>query len=154
MNSRSKGKLGELEAAHYLSGLFRLPVRRGQQFRGGADSPDVVGLLGLHVEVKRVERLNVDAALEQSARESGTNEVPLVLHRSNRKRWKMTFYGDDLLRFLDAAGTLIEDGHRAAQVKSIEVNSGSATSFRPVSAAPGETEKAKGQKAKGTQPSA
>jgi hypothetical protein len=113
MNSRRKGKAGELEAAHYLADLFRLPVRRGQQFRGGADSPDVAGLHGLHIEVKRVERMNLDAALEQSARDTGTDETPIVLHRSNRKRWKITFYADDLLRFLDAAGALVDEGHRA-----------------------------------------
>ena len=126
MNSRAKGKTGELEAAHYLADLFKLPVRRGQQFRGGADSPDVAGLRGLHVEVKRVEKLNLDTALEQSARESGTDEVPLVLHRSNRKRWKLTFYADDLLRFLDAAGALIDEGHRTARMKEETEKRGSA----------------------------
>ncbi len=117
MNSRAKGKAGELEAAHYLADLFKLPVRRGQQFRGGADSPDVVGLRRLHVEVKRVEKLNLDTELEQSAREAGTHEVPILLHRSNRRRWKLTFYADDLLRFLEAAGTLIDEGHRAVQTE-------------------------------------
>jgi hypothetical protein len=110
-NSRVKGKAGELEAAHYLAHLFRQPVRRGQQFRGGADSPDVIGLEGLHIEVKRVERLNLDAAMEQSARETAVNEVALVIHRTNRKRWKFSFYADDLLRFLDAANSLIKLGH-------------------------------------------
>ncbi|MFC1453161.1 hypothetical protein ACFLSJ_07470 [Verrucomicrobiota bacterium] len=112
MNSRTKGKGGEVEAAHYLTELFKLPVRRGQQYRGGPDSPDVAGLPGLHIEVKRVEKLNLDTALEQAAREAGTNEVPLVLHRRNRKRWKFTFYADDLLRFLDATGALIDEGHQ------------------------------------------
>jgi hypothetical protein len=125
MNSRAKGKAGELEAAHYLGDLFKLPVRRGQQFRGGADSPDVAGLRGLHVEVKRVEKMNADTALEQSARDAGTDEVPVLLHRSNRKRWKMTFYADDLLRFLDAAGTLIDEGHRTARMEGAKVNDSS-----------------------------
>ena len=124
MNSRAKGKTGELEAAHYLADLFKLPVRRGQQFRGGADSPDVAGLNGLHIEVKRVEKLNLETAIEQSARETGTNEVPLVLHRSNRKPWKMTFYADDLLRFLDAAGSLVDRGHRASLSDSSQIISG------------------------------
>ena len=111
MNSRSKGKAGELEAAHFLSELFKLAVRRGQQFKGGADSPDVVGLPGLHLEVKRVEKLNVENALRQAAREASPVECPVVLHRSNRTPWKFTLYADDLLRFLDAAGALIDKGH-------------------------------------------
>jgi hypothetical protein len=41
MNSRNKGKRGELEAAHMLT-HEGFPARRGQQFSGGTDSPDVV----------------------------------------------------------------------------------------------------------------
>jgi hypothetical protein len=153
MNSRAKGKAGELEAAHYLADLFRLPVRRGQQFRGGPDSPDVIGLRGLHVEVKRAKKLNLDAALEQSAGETATDEVPILLHRSNRKRWKLTIYADDLLRFLDAAGTLIDEGHRAARMEGGKVNDRSATDVRPASAGPGGQEGANNnQQQKGKTP--
>jgi hypothetical protein len=38
MNSRNKGKRGELEAAKFLASEG-FPARRGQQFSGGADSP-------------------------------------------------------------------------------------------------------------------
>ena len=140
MNSRRKGKTGELEAAHYLSALFKLPVRRGQQFRGGPDSPDVVGLDGLHIEVKRTERLNLDTALEQAARDAGETEVPVVLHRGNRRRWKLTINADDLLPFLDAAGSLIDEGHRAA-VAAEQISPGRAageTSGPPDGGMPGQ----------------
>lgn len=112
MNSRRKGATGELEAAKYLADLFRVPVHRGRQYRGGPDSPDVAGLAGLHFEIKRVERLNVERALRQAENDAAPVEVPLVLHRANREGWKLTFRADDLLRFLDAAGRLIEEGHR------------------------------------------
>ncbi len=105
-NSRQKGKAGELEAAHFLAGLFHQPVRRGQQFRGGSESPDVVGLDGLHIEVKRVQQLNLAAALEQSAHEAAPGEVPLVLHRANQQRWKITIYAEDVLRLADAVAKL------------------------------------------------
>lgn len=114
-SSREKGKAGEREAAHFLADLFKLPCRRGQQYQGGPESPDVAGLDGLHIEVKRVEKLQLDAALEQSARDAGTNELPLVLHRSNRKRWKITLYAEDVIRFVDAAGELIDRGHALAR---------------------------------------
>jgi hypothetical protein len=54
--SREKGKAGEREAAHEISRLFNVQARRGQQFCGGPESPDVVGLPGVHVEVKRAEK--------------------------------------------------------------------------------------------------
>ena len=43
MNSRTKGKRGELELAKALR-LYGYDARRGQQYHGGADSPDVIGL--------------------------------------------------------------------------------------------------------------
>ena len=110
MNSRSKGKEGEREAARILTELFNIPVRRGQQYRGGPDSPDVIGLEGLHVEVKRRERLNLDVALRQSAEETAPGNVPMVLHRGNRTPWKFTIYAEDLPRFVETTARLLERG--------------------------------------------
>jgi hypothetical protein len=59
MNSRNKGKRGELEAAKFLASEG-FPARRGQQFSGGTDSPDVLceALPRIHFEVKRTEKGN------------------------------------------------------------------------------------------------
>lgn len=89
INSRTKGKRGELE----LSRLFRswgYDTRRGQQFKGGADSPDVVGLPYIHVECKRVERLDLEGALLQAHRDAGAGLLPAVFHRRNGGRWRVT----------------------------------------------------------------
>ena len=40
--------------------------RRGQQFCGASGDADVTGLPGIHIECKRVERLNLQEAMEQS----------------------------------------------------------------------------------------
>jgi hypothetical protein len=112
--SRAKGAQGEREAAEYLTGLFKLPVNRTAQYCGARGHADLEGLTGLHVEVKRRQRLYLEAALQQAVNDASVNDVPIVLHRENSKRWKITIYGDDLLRFLDAANRLIEDGHRRA----------------------------------------
>jgi len=87
-NSRSKGKVGELEFAHFLSDRG-LGARRGQQFSGGTDSPDVVceGLPGVHFEVKRVEAGNPYKWLEQAQRDAGLEKLPVVAHRKNGKDW-------------------------------------------------------------------
>ena len=57
MNSKQKGGRGEREFAAFCREQG-YDAKRGQQFQGGADSPDVKGLPGIHIEVKRVERLN------------------------------------------------------------------------------------------------
>ena len=63
--SRDKGKRGEREIAGLLRD-YGYDARRGVQYHGGADSPDVVGLPGVHIEVKRTETLSLYPAMEQA----------------------------------------------------------------------------------------
>ena len=98
INSRRKGKTGELEASHYLTSLFNLPVRRGVQYAGGYDSADVTGIDGLHFEIKRCERLSLYKAIDQAKADASADEVPIVLHRRNRKPWLVILEANDLIR--------------------------------------------------------
>ena len=84
--SRQKGKRGERECAAELAAVFCCQARRGVQYQGGPDSPDVV-LAGIdvHVEAKRVEALNVYKALEQAKADAGEGKTPIVWHRRNGK---------------------------------------------------------------------
>lgn len=100
VNSRRKGAVGEREIAKYLRDHGFTEARRGQQFKGGADSPDVVGLTGFHIEVKRAERLDLNAAMEQSIRDCGENETPIVVHRRNNDYWKVTMRLDDFMEVI------------------------------------------------------
>lgn len=96
ITSRNKGKRGEREAAAELSRLFGVEARRGRQYQGGDESPDVVAdIPGVHVEVKRTEKLSVYEAVEQAVSEGGDN-LPLVLHRRNNKPWLAVVRLDDL----------------------------------------------------------
>ena len=62
--------------------------------------PDLSGLPGIHIEVKRVERLNVGEAMEQSIRDSErmNDGVPALFHRRNRKPWLVTMRFDDWIK--------------------------------------------------------
>ena len=97
MNSRQKGKRGELEAARLLR-EYGFEARRGQQFSGANGDPDVVGLPGIHLEVKRVEKLNLEAAMQQSIRDARENEIPIVMHRKNRGQWLVTMTFEDWMK--------------------------------------------------------
>ena len=101
MNSRTKGKRGELEAAHILK-KHGYDTRRGQQFAGINGDADVVGLPYIHLEIKRVEKLNIDDALQQSIRDARDTEVPVVMHRKNRTEWKVTMLFDDWIKMYKA----------------------------------------------------
>lgn len=97
-NSCRKGKAGEREAAHELARVLGIDARRGQQFSGSPESPDVVtSLSGVHWEVKRVERLQIVKALDQAIADAG-QDVPAVLHRPNGCAWMVTVRLDDLPR--------------------------------------------------------
>lgn len=95
LNSRNKGACGERELAAYLRDKG-FDSKRGQQFRGGQDSPDVIGLPGIHLEVKRTEKLSLYDALDQAVRDAGGN-VPVVIHRKNRREWVAIVRLDDFL---------------------------------------------------------
>ena len=101
MNSRNKGKRGELEAARILR-EHGYEARRSQQYAGINNDADVVGLPGIHIEVKRVEKLNVDEALQQSIRDAKDDEVPVLMHRKNRTEWKITMLFDDWIEMYEA----------------------------------------------------
>ena len=118
LDSRRKGARGEREWAQWLAKTFHIRAHRGCQFRGGPDSPDVVGgIPGTHCEVKRVERLHLHDALSQAVRDCG-DLVPYVAHRSNRKEWVVILRAEDILRFaraVVAAGGHAGDGSGAAE---------------------------------------
>ena len=67
INSIQKGKAGERELAKKLK-EYGFDCRRGQQY-SGIEGEDVVGLDGIHIEVKRVERLNIYDAVDQAKRD-------------------------------------------------------------------------------------
>jgi len=94
--SRNKGKVGERELAHELTRVLGVSARRGVQFQGGPASPDVIAdIPNVHIECKRTERFRLYEALEQAIEDAGRN-VPVVLHRQNRKPWVAIIRLDDL----------------------------------------------------------
>ena len=62
-------------------------ARRGQQYSGAAGDADVIGLPGVHLEVKRVEALRLWDALAQAKRDARPGELPVVVHRKSRCEW-------------------------------------------------------------------
>ena len=91
INSRRKGAEGERELANKLKD-YGYSCRRGQQYCGANGDADVVGLDGIHIEVKRVERLNLYDAVDQARRDSlpFSTQLPAVFHRKNNCEWLVT----------------------------------------------------------------
>lgn len=111
--SRRKGKNGELEACHALESTFGWRARRTAPMQAGhgGDYADIVceQTPSLFLEVKRVEKLNVQRALATAVRQAG-RKCPLLLHRTNRSPlgWLITLRLEDLPR-LSHAFQIAED---------------------------------------------
>ena len=102
INSREKGKRGERELANYLKDKGYNEARRGVQYTGGKDSPDVVipGLTDwLHIECKRVENLNMTKAIEQAKKDADDKEWGVVW-RKNRTPWYINIELDLFLKII------------------------------------------------------
>lgn len=94
LDSRQKGARYERELAR----KFRsegYDARRGQQYCGANGDADVVGLPGIHVEAKRVERLQLQSAMDQAVRDARPGELPVVFHRKNNCGTLVTMRIDD-----------------------------------------------------------
>lgn len=102
LNSKQKGKRGELELAHYLSDRG-FPSRRGQQFSGGDESPDIIveSLPDIHFEVKRIEKsTGIYDWLAQAINDAGDKKMPVVVHRRSRQPWICVLQIDDFLKLV------------------------------------------------------
>ena len=110
MNACQKGKRGEREWRDVLR-EHGYTARRGQQFSGSEDSPDVVSSIPIHWEVKRVEKLNLNDACSQAARDSG-GKAWAVAHRRNDCPWLVTVSAELFFSLVrgDYAGVGVDTG--------------------------------------------
>lgn len=88
MNSKQKGARGEREFAAFCREQG-YDVRRTAQYCGNTgDAADVVGLPGIHVEVKRVERLDLDKTMSQAIHDA-QKKGAIPCSRSQKKPRRM-----------------------------------------------------------------
>ena len=100
--SKARGKRAELDLVHQLQKFGFADARRTAQYCGKATgTADLVGLPGVHVEVKNVERLNIWEALSQSKRDSevdGNRDIAAVFFKRNRSGWYVAAPLEDFVR--------------------------------------------------------
>ncbi len=96
-NSKRKGAKGERELSSKLR-EYGFNTRRGQQYCGANGDADVVGLPGVHIECKRVQKLNLYDAMAQAKSDAKEGEIPTVFHRKDRCEWLITMGLDDYMK--------------------------------------------------------
>lgn len=103
--SRNKGADAERQLANLIRDTWGYDVHRGKVFYGESD---LVGLAGIHPEVKRVERLNIHQAMEQAIREAEKRQdgLPTVFFRRDRGEWLCTMRLTD---WIDLYGAWVDE---------------------------------------------
>ena len=99
--SRDKGKRGELELVRVLKSWGYDAHRTAQYCGNTGEAADVIGLPGVSIECKRVEKLNIYDAIAQAQRDAeaaGRGDLPAVFHRKNNCQWLVTMTADDWFR--------------------------------------------------------
>ena len=101
INSKAKGKAGELEVAHILKD-HGYDARRTAQYCGNTgDASDVIGIPGFHLEVKRAERMELYKWYAQAVNDSEkSGDTPVVIHRQSRKPWLVSLSLEDFLKII------------------------------------------------------
>ena len=97
-SQQRKGRNGEIELAAILT-EYGYSVRPGTPLNYGTE-PDLLGLPNIHIECKRVEKLNITEALNQAIRDSERfhDGLPALFHRKNRQEWLVTMRLDDWVK--------------------------------------------------------
>lgn len=94
--SRNKGARGELEFARLVRSFGFTCERTG---RDGRTSQDIThNVESVHFEIKRDERMSVDAMVRQSEHDADPDEVPAVAWRRNRRPWRVDVPATEYLR--------------------------------------------------------
>lgn len=112
--SRDKGKRGEREFAAVCKEHGYEAHRTAQHMGKDGGEPDVVGLPGVHIEVKRCESLSLYKAREQAHRDAKVGLIPVVAHRRNGLPWVVIIDADDFFKmYNEYHKTLdVEDGDK------------------------------------------
>jgi hypothetical protein len=109
INSRAKGARGERQWRDEIRAAG-WQAERGQQFAGGAWSPDVRTNLPFHFEVKAVEKLNLENAIAQAERDSAGEKPWAVAHKRNHGQWRVTISAETFFALCREAGICAENG--------------------------------------------
>jgi Holliday junction resolvase len=100
INSKQKGKRGERLWRDVLR-EWGLTAKRGQQFAGSPDSPDVIcdELGDIHFEVKFTEKVNLYGAIDQAIKDAG-GKMHIIAHKRNNWPWYVTLRADEFMPML------------------------------------------------------
>lgn len=128
--SRRKGQTFERWFAKYLRERLGVDAKRGFQSRGGGkEQADVVGVPGIHFELKHGICPNPRAALNQAEEDSELGSIPVAVIKDNRCAPFVVMRLDGFMEFLSAWHELEEDSRAMKEAIISPENQGPGISF-------------------------
>lgn len=110
INSRAKGKRGELEfIQRHLIDAWPEAKRNLDQF--GADKRDVIEVAGISWQIKRVEALNFWKGFAQAKTEAAEHDIPILAARRNLSPWLCTLEANELIPMLRLRDAVLNGRH-------------------------------------------
>lgn len=101
INSKQKGKKGELYVVNKFK-EYGYNCNRTAQFKGNTGrADDIEGIDYIHAEVKFVEKLNIENAMNQAIRDSIASDresIPTVFHKRNYHELLVTMRFSDWIK--------------------------------------------------------
>ena len=93
--SRDKGARGERMWRDVCRSEGYDAERGCQLYQKGSEIADVIGLPGIHQEVKFSERLQLREWMSQSVADASKDDLPIVAHKKSREGWLVTMRAED-----------------------------------------------------------
>ena len=95
-------------------------ARRGQQFSGGTDSPDVVvpTLPDFHWEIKFCQVVKIKDWMAQAVRDAGAKPFPVVGHKRNNEEPLATLRFKDFLTLIAHSDFVAAQAHNTTQTNT------------------------------------
>ena len=87
MNSRAKGKSGELEIVHLLHRELGIDCHRNWREQCAVGGSDIIGVPGWAIEVKRQKRYDRGWWTQAALQGARAGLTPVLLYRLDRKPW-------------------------------------------------------------------
>ena len=105
INSKAKGKRNELAWVHLLKAAGYPSARRGQQFKGTEDSPDIIcpELDMIHFECKSGSRIDIWKTLKQAHNDKAQEELAVVAAHKDREPWIVCMTAEDWFKIINKA---------------------------------------------------
>jgi hypothetical protein len=99
--SRTKGGVGEREVVA-IAHAHGLTSARRNFMSGGQGGGDIIGVPGIHLEVKRQETCSIWQWIKQATDEADGTDIPVVAFRRNGSGWQAVLPLDELLALIAA----------------------------------------------------